>query len=139
MQIDTTTDFGGRVAGHLADDLVVWLTTVGPDQTPQPSPVWFFWDGDTALIYSQPETPKLRNIARNPRVSLNFNCTSSGGDVIVLTGDASIDAEAPPASAVPAYVQKYTEGMQGIGMTPDAFAQAYSVAVRVRPSSLRGD
>ncbi len=138
MEIDTSTDFGARVERHLESDQVVWLTTVGPDLTPQPSPVWFLWDGETALIYSQPETPKLRNIGQRPRVSLAFNSTPSGGDVVVLTGDAWLDADAPPATAVPAYIGKYTGGIADIGMTPDEFARGYSVAVRVRPTRLRG-
>ncbi len=49
MDIDTSTEFGQRVAGHLANDQVIWLTTVNPDLTPQPSPVWFLWDGETLL------------------------------------------------------------------------------------------
>lgn len=138
MEIDTSTDFGARAAGHLEDDRIVWLTTVGPDGTPQPSPVWFLWDGDTVLIYSQPSTPKLRNIEQHPRVSLNFNSTQSGGDVVVLTGDAWIDAGAAPANANTAYIEKYMVGLQDIGMTPDAFTAAYSDAIRVRPTSLRG-
>ncbi len=138
MEIDTSTDFGARVERHLESDQVVWLTTVGPDLTPQPSPVWFLWDGETALIYSQPETPKLRNIGQRPRVSLAFNSTPSGEDVVVLTGDAWLDADAPPATAVPAYIDKYTGGIADIGMTPDEFARGYSVAVRVRPTRLRG-
>ena len=99
MEIDTSTDFGARVARHLEDDQVVWLTTVGPDGTPQPSPVWFLWDGDTALVRSQPSTPKLRNIEQRPRVSLHFNCTPNGGDVVILTGDAWVEAGAAPANA----------------------------------------
>ena len=138
MEIDTSTDFGQRVAGHLENDQVVWLTTVNPDQTPQPSPVWFLWDGDTVLIYSQPGTPKLRNIAQRPRVSLSFNSTPQGGDVVVLTGNAWTDSDTPPASNVPTYVEKYTGGIQSIGMSPEDFARAYSVPVRVRPTSLRG-
>lgn len=138
MEIDTSTDFGARAAGHLADDTVVWLTTVGPDHTPQPSPVWFLWDGETVLIYSQPGTPKLRNIAARPRVSLNFDGNGQGGDIVVVTGDAWVDADSPPGNEVPAYVEKYTNGLQSLGMTPDQFAQAYAVPIRVRPTSLRG-
>ena len=138
MEIDTSTDFGARATRHLEDDRIVWLTTVGPDGTPQPSPVWFLWDGDTALIYSQPSAPKLRNIEQHPRVSLNFNCTPSGGDVVILTGDGWLDADAPPASSVSAYVEKYTQGLRDIGLSPDGFAQAYSVALRVRPTAVRG-
>ena len=138
MDIDVNTDFGARVTRHLEDDRIVWLTTIGLDGTPQPSPVWFIWDGEAALIYSQPSAPKLRNIAQHPRVSLNFNCTPTGGDVVILTGDGWIDTESPPASEMPAYVEKYTQGIRDIGMTPDAFAHTYSVALRVSPTSLRG-
>ncbi len=138
MEIDTSTDFGARAARHLHDDLVVWLTTIGADGTPQPSPVWFNWDGDTAQIYSKPSTPKLRNIEQRPRVSLHFNCTPTGGDVVILTGDASVEPDAAPVNANPPYVDKYIDRIQRNGMTPDTFAQSYSVAIRVRPTSLRG-
>lgn len=138
VAIDTNTDFGARVVRHLEEDSVIWLTTVGPELTPQPSPVWFIWDGDTALIFSQPGTPKLRNIGLHPRVSLNFNSTATGGDVVVLNADAWIDEDALPASANPAYIAKYTEGLADIGMSPDDFTSAYSVPVRVRPTNLRG-
>jgi PPOX class probable F420-dependent enzyme len=138
VEIDTSTEFGERVTRHLEDDKIVWLTTVGANATPQPSPVWFLWDGDTVLIYSQPDTPKLRNITANPRVSLNFNSNANGGDVIILTGDAWIDRDAPAANTLPDYVEKYAAGMQGISMTPEEFTAAYSVPVRVRPTSLRG-
>jgi PPOX class probable F420-dependent enzyme len=138
MEIDTSTDFGARATRHLEDDRIVWLATAGPDGTPQPSPVWFLWDGDTVLIYSQPSTPKLRNIAQRPRVSLHFNCTASGGDVVILTGDASVDTGAPPVIANAGYRDKYADGIRAIGMTPETFGQAYSVPIRIRPTSLRG-
>ena len=138
VNIDTSTEFGERVTRHLEDDRVVWLSTSDADGTPQPSPVWFLWDGDTALIYSQPETPKIRNIEANPRVSLHFNCNENGGDVVIMVGDAWIDAETPPASAISAYVAKYAEGLRGISMSPEEFSAAYSVPIRVRPTALRG-
>src|SRR3954464_13864578 len=97
--LDLTTEFGSRVAGRFDEEPLIWLTTVGPELTPQPSPVWFLWDGETVLMFSQPGTPKLRNVGLHPRVSLNFNSTSSGGDVVVLNGDAWIDDEAPSAAA----------------------------------------
>ena len=138
MEIDTSTDFGARATRHLEDDRIIWLATVGSDGTPQPSPVWFLWDGDTVLVYSQPSAPKLRNIGKRPRVSLHFNCTASGGDVVVLTGDAAVDTGVPPVDANPAYRDKYADGIRDIGMTPEAFAQAYSVPIRIKPTALRG-
>jgi PPOX class probable F420-dependent enzyme len=138
MLIDTSSEFGQRAEKRLRDEVVVWLTTVRPDGTPEPSPVWFFWDGSTALIYSQPNRTKLRNIGRDPRVSLNFNSTNDGGDVVIFTGEARVDSGAPPANQHPKYLAKYDQHIAGIGMTPASFAAAYSVAIRVTPTKLRG-
>lgn len=138
MEIDTTTEFGARAARRLREEVVIWLTTTRADGTPQPVPVWFLWDGETFLIYSQPNQQKLRNIERNPKVALNLDGDGDGGDIIVLTGTAAIDEIAPPAVGVPAYLEKYREPIAGIGMTPERFAAAYSVAIRVTPTRLRG-
>jgi hypothetical protein len=64
------------------------------------------------LIYSYPATSKLRNIDRHPRVSPHFNCTPSGGDVVILVDDAWVDAGAAPVTVNLAYVDKYTEGLR---------------------------
>ena len=136
--IDFSTEFGRRVAGLLESERVIWLTTAGPDNTPQPRPVWFLWDGTSILIYSQPKTYKLIHIARIPNVSFNFNTDSEAHEVAVLTGDARIDKNAPPADENQKYSEKYQKGIAGLGMTPPEFARDYSVAVRVTPKRLRG-
>jgi PPOX class probable F420-dependent enzyme len=136
--IDLTTEFGARVARRLEQELIIWLTTVRVDGTPQPSPVWFLWADQSLLIYSQPNKQKLRNIAQNPKVALNFNSNASGGDIAVIAGTARIDPQAPPADRIKAYLAKYRQKIADLGSTPEAFAQSYSVAVRVTPTGLRG-
>lgn len=138
IQIDSSTDFGKRVERRLEEETVIWLTTVRPDGQPVPVPVWFYWDGETALIYSQPDTPKLRNIEQNPRVSLNFDSDGTGGDIVQFDGQARIDDATPPATGVPAFIDKYRDGIDRIGTTPEGFARAYSVPIRVTLTRLRG-
>lgn len=136
--IDTTTEFGQRVRRRLDSETVIWLITQGANGTPQPSPVWFLPDGDDEIvIYSQRNKPKLRNIEANPTVALNFNATPDGGDVVIFHGEARIDRDAPAADA-PAYVEKYANGIAGLGMTPEGFADEYAVPVRVKLTRLRG-
>ncbi len=136
--IDTGTEFGGRVLRHLQEDTIVWLTTIGADNTPQPSPVWFFWDGDTALVYSQPHAPKVRNISRGSSASLSFNTPADGEAYVVLTGDAWIDEAAPAMVAHVGYLEKYREGLKELPTPLDELSRDYSTAVRVRPTRLRG-
>jgi PPOX class probable F420-dependent enzyme len=135
--IDPATDFGARVAERLDREQIVWLTTVGPTGTPQPNPVWFRWDGSGFLIFSQPDRPKLRNIARNPRVALHFNSTESGGEVVVFGGAAQLEP-AVDADEIAAYLDKYESGLAGLSMTGEQFRAEYSVPLRVVPDRLRG-
>lgn len=136
--IDLNTEFGRRAARRLEEERIIWLTTVDAEGMPQPRPVWFWWDGQTFLIYSQPNTHKLHHIARHPQVALHFDGDGQGGNIIVFSGEARLAPEAPPANQVPAYVQKYQLGFTRIRMSAKEFAESYSVALRVMPTSLRG-
>ena len=136
--IDQDTEFGARVARHLREDVVVWMTTVTPSGAPLPMPVWFVWDGaESVRMYSRP-TARVRNLDANPRVSLNFGGNGHGGDIVVLSGSAAIDRERPAADQDDAYVEKYRSHIARIGLEPDTFAQRYSVPVRIRLTRLRG-
>jgi PPOX class probable F420-dependent enzyme len=120
-------------------EYIVWLTTVNSDLTPQPRPVWFIWDNDSFLIFSQPKAHKIRHIKQNASVSVHFNTDETGDtDVVVYIGKAVIDSGIPPAHKVPAYFRKYRKGIKELGMTPEKFSSEYSIAIRVTPTSLRG-
>ncbi|HEY8447996.1 MAG TPA: TIGR03667 family PPOX class F420-dependent oxidoreductase [Thermomicrobiales bacterium] len=138
LKIDTGTPYGARVEHRLRNEQVGWLVTVDPNGTPQPSPIWFLWDGHEILIYSRPRTPKIANIERSPRVALHLNSNAEGNDIVIVTGTARIDPAAPAATDVPAYVEKYRAGMKMIGMTPETFAAAFSVPIFITPEKLRG-
>jgi PPOX class probable F420-dependent enzyme len=138
VQIDLATEFGERVTRRLINERIVWLTTVSSSGIPYPSPVWFLLQDDTVLVYSEPNTTKLRNIARNPNVALSFNSTVDGGDVVIITGIAAIEPDAVLADAVPEYLEKYKAGIASLGMTDHQFATTYFTAVRVTPLKLRG-
>jgi PPOX class probable F420-dependent enzyme len=121
----------------LASEIIIWLTTVGSDLTPQPRPVWFAPDGDDVLIYSQPKAAKVAHIRQHPNVALHFNADQWGSDesVVVLTGAATLGADTTPSAA---FIKKYKEDMAELGMTPDQFAASYSISIRVKITNVRG-
>ena len=126
---------------RLRDEKTIWLTTVRADGTPQSVPVWYLWDGATLLIFSQPDAQKLRNIAQNPKVSIIFAHTDEFGEegFAVVTGEAVVDASAPPSNQISAYLDKYRAGIAAIDRTPEQLAAEFSVAIRVTPTRVRGD
>ena len=117
---------------------MVWLTTVSPRGAPLPMPVWFLWDGeDSVVMYSQPGA-RVRNLESNPHVTLNFAGNGKGGDIVVLSGTATVDGDVPGADQDELYVRKYGEHIARIGHTPASFAERYSVPVHIRLERLRG-
>lgn len=47
-----------------------YVSTIQPDGSPQASVVWFGWDGEHLLISSKEQRQKLRNLRRDPRLSV---------------------------------------------------------------------
>lgn len=135
--LDTTTQAGARAEKRLREEIIAWLTTVRFDGQPQSVPVWFLGDGESVLIYSQPNRQKLRNIRRNSRVGFNLNSNARGGNAVRVEGTAGIVDDVPPANEVGEYVRKYRESIARIGFDEDGFARAYSVAIRVMPMRWR--
>jgi PPOX class probable F420-dependent enzyme len=136
--LDFTTPHGQRAAERLRTEAIIWLTTVGGDGTPQPSPVWFLWEEDTVLIFSKPKAPKIANIRREPRVALHFNSDADGGDIVILTGQAEVVPEDAAAVVPNAYLTKYADGIKDIGLTPETMTAEYSAVIRITPTKLRG-
>ena len=137
---DPSTPFGERVARRLREDRLIWFTTVDAKGTPQPTPVWFLWDetNSTILIYSRADAKRLEHLQRNSRVALNFDGNGTGGDIIVITGEAQVSTNDPPADRLPIYVEKYRAFIARSYATPEKFAAIYSVALRIRPTAIRG-
>jgi PPOX class probable F420-dependent enzyme len=137
MVIDPNTEKGARADARLRSDLVAWLITVAGDGSPVPTPVWFWWDGATILVYSEREKPKLRHIAASPRVGFALRTDELGDEITVVNGDAAIDPTAPSAAAHPGYVAKYRALIERLGADPVSFAGAYAVPIRITPTRLR--
>ena len=135
--LDFSTDFGKRLKKHLEHDEIIWFTSVSPKGAPSPNPVWFYWDGEAIIVYSQPASFRVRNLKRNPQVALNFRADPHGSEVMVIIGEASLK---PSNQVVPAgYWAKYKKLLPGIGLTIETMIRDYSVEIRVKPTRARGE
>jgi len=121
-----------QIEKHLVNDQIAWLTTVTPGGRPAPRPVWFTWNGTDVTVYSMPDAAKIRHIAANDQVSLHFNCTPLGGDVVVISGHAEVVTQAPLPSAVPGMVEKYRGTIEAMSYTQEWY-DSYRTAIRMTP------
>jgi PPOX class probable F420-dependent enzyme len=135
--LDLSTPAHARADRRLRSEQIIWLTTVRADGQAQSSPVWFLWDGETFLVYSQPQVPKVRNLAANPKVSLHLGDDGAGDDIVIVEGMAAVEPDAPRADHVEGFLAKYRAGIAALGSEPGPFARTYSTAIRVRPTRIR--
>jgi PPOX class probable F420-dependent enzyme len=135
--LDPSKPAQARARRRLESERVVWLTTVRADGQAQSSPVWFLWDGETFLIYSQPDAQKVRNLTGNAKVSLHLSDDGAGEDIVTVEGTAAVDPDTPRADRLDGYLAKYQAAIEALGYEPGPFARTYSTPIRVRPTRIR--
>ena len=108
------------------------VATLNPDGGPQASVVWILRDGDTVLFSAIATRRKVRNLARDPRVSLTVFDTANPYQSVEIRGRAEV-AEDPGKWLPKELSQKYLG--EDPPPEPDEVAR---VIVRVRPERVNG-
>ena len=131
---DQTKPNNAHVEQRLREEPIIWFTTVRPDGRPHTVPVWFLWDGETFLIFSQPGNLKIRNLQRNSHISLALDGTKQGGDVVTVEGEAELLSEPSRNIQVPAFGEKYASLIKEMGADVEHMVEDYSQPIRIRPT-----
>ena len=76
------------------------LAYIWTDGTPRVVPIWFHWNGREIVMASPPKAPKLKALAKNPRVSLTIDDNTFPHKVLLIRGSARLE---PVEGIVPEY------------------------------------
>jgi PPOX class probable F420-dependent enzyme len=103
------------------------VATINPDGGPQASVVWILRDGDTVMFSATANRRKVRNLARDPRISMAVFDLANPYQSVEIRGTAELEND--PERWLPRAVsQKY------LGTDPEPEpADVTRVIVRVRP------
>ena len=134
MPLDLSNPKDAHIDQRLRTEPIIWLGTVRPDGRPHLVPVWFFWDGETITIYSQPGNRKMRNLQHNTNVSLALNTADDGDDVVIIEGKAELPGKSEQTMDDPIYVAKYAKLIENMQSNPEELAAEYSEVIRVTPT-----
>ncbi len=118
-----------EVIDRLTADHYGWLTTVAKSGQPVPRLIWFYFDGTDLTVYTTPSAAKVAHVQRHPRVSLNLDSDGNGSGIIVVGGEATIDATDVDCRTDEPYWAKYGESADKFGLT-DAMGN-YSTRLRI--------
>ena len=77
------------------------MAYVWTDGTPRVIPIWFHWNGREIVMGTPPKAPKLKALAKNPKVSLTIDDNIFPHKVLLVRGTARLE---PLTGLVPEYV-----------------------------------
>jgi len=64
------------------------LAYVATDGTPRVVPIWFHWNGTEIVMGTPPKAPKLKSLARNPKVAITIDNNEFPHKVLLIRGTA---------------------------------------------------
>jgi len=76
------------------------LAYVWTDGTPRVVPIWYHWNGREFVMASPPRAPKLKALAKNPKVSFTIDDNTFPHKVLLVRGTARLE---PVDGIVPEY------------------------------------
>src|ERR1700719_4951954 len=76
------------------------LAYIWTDGTPRVVPIWFHWNEREFIMATPPKAPKLKALAKNPRVSLTIDDNTFPHKVLLMRGSARLE---PVDGIVPEY------------------------------------
>jgi PPOX class probable F420-dependent enzyme len=135
MILDLTQPFHGYIDRRLRAEPIIWLTTASLDGRTHIVPMWFHWDGRIVVLFSLPNTKKLRHIASNPSVSLALEAADHGYDIVIIEGRASLIDDPHITGQMPSFVAKYADVPRR--WEPREWAEKFSKTIQVMPTKLK--
>jgi PPOX class probable F420-dependent enzyme len=104
--------------------LTVVLATINPDGSPLATPMWFVHDADGIGMVSVDGLQKIRNLRRDPRLSVMAETHAAEGlQCVIVQGSAEfLDSAADRSALGASFVEKYGESIEkrwGGAVVPD--------------------
>lgn len=93
----------------LSSTAVAHIATTGPGGEPQSNPVWFDWDGESVKFSQTRTRQKLRNVNRDPRISLSIVDPENHLRYLEIRGDVEKIEEDPDLDFISAMSRKYLD------------------------------
>jgi PPOX class probable F420-dependent enzyme len=110
------------------------IATINKDGTPQNSPVWVEMDGEDILINSEKGRVKVRNVKRNPHVSLSIMNMENPYQYMQVCGRVTEVTERGGQEGIDRLAKKYL----GEDKYPWNGPDDVRVSIRIEPERISG-
>ena len=110
----------------LQSNIPARLAYISTDGTPRVVPIWFHWNGKAIVLGTPPNAPKLKALAKHPKVALTIDSDGFPYTVLSVRGSARMETLKGVAPEYASAAERYFGSEQGKawvkqmeGMSPD--------------------
>ena len=130
---------GDPVARQLLQSTIpARLAYTWPDGSPRVVPICFHWTGEAFVLGTPPKEPKLRALARDPRVALTIDGNEFPYPVLQVRGTARVEQLEDVAPEYALAVRRYLGEEQGDAWLEQLRGMVSGMArISIRPEAVR--
>jgi PPOX class probable F420-dependent enzyme len=110
------------------------VATINKDGSPQVSPVWVERDGDTVIVNSEQKRLKVRNLKRNPAVSLSIQDPENDYSYVEIRGKV---VEITPEGGFEG-IDRLGKKYMGVDKYPGNQPGDVRVQIKIEPTHITG-
>lgn len=118
----------------LTDKNFAHIATINKDGSPQVSPVWVHYDGKDIIVNSEDKRLKVRNLKRDPRVSLSIQNAANAYAYIEIRGRVREITPVGGPAGIDAMAKKY----MNLDKYPMNQPGDVRVVIRIEPHHVTG-
>jgi len=109
------------------------LAYIWTDGTPRVIPIWFHWNGREFVMGTPPKAPKLKALAKNPKVSLTIDDNTFPHKVLLVRGTTrleTVDGVVPEyAAAAERYFGRRDQGQAWVNQLRTLTSQMVRITI----------
>jgi PPOX class probable F420-dependent enzyme len=115
-----------------ARPVLAHVATLGPDGSPQVTPVWVDLDGDEIVINTALGRAKARNLAADPRVAVSIVDPTNDYNVVAVRGTVTTFTTQGADEVIDHLAKKYL----GVDTYPNRRADETRVTAKIHPDRI---
>ena len=126
-----------EIAAYLAEAHIAHLVTLRSNGRPHVAPVWYLEENGRAFVMADANAVKVRNIRRNPAVSLSIATDQRPLKYVVLTGDAQV-ADGDLVQMVERICVRYDGPVRGVEYAKELLAENRMALIEIQVTRVIG-
>ena len=126
-----------EIAAYLAEAHIAHLVTLRSNGRPHVAPVWYLEENGQAFVMADANAVKVRNIRRNPAVSLSIATDQRPLKYVVLNGEAEV-VENDIAQMVERICVRYDGPVRGVEYAKELLAENRMALIEIQVTRMTG-